>query len=339
VFGATDLPTFIAAAEAALHQVAANNFPERAVALAKQIAKNKPELVGLQEVFNFTFDPDGPGPFPPQNGPAPFVDHLTVTLSALEARGEMYVPIALVQNVNISLPGIMVPGLGLVTVGVTDRDVILARSDIAASVAPAAIPCAKPSADGCNYIAAVSAITPGGFINIERGFVGVDATIAGKDYRFVTTHLEVKYPDPTNLLSPTIQAAQAQELIRTLALTTPPDRSLILVGDINSSPEDEVITDPVSIVPPYLQLVWAGYVDAWPMKRGKKKRGYTCCQLEDLSNKKSMLNERIDVIFSAEVPEKVKKAKVLGVKGKDRTKPGRLWPSDHGTVTVELRFN
>jgi hypothetical protein len=100
-----------------------------------------------------------------------------------------------------------------------------------------------------------------------------------------------------------------------------------------------VITNPVSIVPPYLQLVWAGYVDAWPMKRGKKKRGYTCCQLQDLSNKKSMLKERIDVIFSAEVPEKVKKEKVLGVKRKDRTKPGRLWPSDHGTVTVELRFN
>ena len=37
-------------------------------------------------------------------------------------------------------------------------------------------------------------------IAFKRGFVGVEASLAGNRYRFVNTHLEVETPDPANPL-------------------------------------------------------------------------------------------------------------------------------------------
>ena len=59
-----------------------------------------------------------------------------------------------------------------------------------------------PSGDGCNYtvIAKVpSPLSPPDppaepqTIDIMRGFVGIEATVRGKTYRFVTTHLEQRF--------------------------------------------------------------------------------------------------------------------------------------------------
>jgi len=75
--------------------------------------------------------------------------------------------------------------------------------------------------------------------------------------------------------------------------------------------------------PPYMQLEGAGYLDAWTLPPGKKE-SFTCCQDDDLLNKKSALYERIDVIFSSELPDKVK-AKVVGNKKKDKKRDLYLW--------------
>jgi endonuclease/exonuclease/phosphatase family metal-dependent hydrolase len=316
-----------AAALAILAQVTANNFPERALELAKQIAAQRPHLVALQEVLNFKLNG--------QNGLPPFRDHLADTMAALTALGEQYLVAASVQNANLAIPlditGDLLPD---VSVEVTDRDVILVRADIAASTAavPFSLVCAEPSADsgpGCNFVARTSDLVP-------RGFVAVDATIDGKDYRFVNTHLEIKYPIPGNPLSSVIQSAQAFELIQLLAATTPSNKSLIIAGDMNSSQEDQVIPAPTPIVPPYIQFVAAGLTDAWTLRPGNVP-GYTCCQQPDLLNHHSNLAERIDLIFSAEIPNKTK-ARVLGDTVADKTRPSRLWPSDHGAVVAEFRF-
>jgi len=63
----------------ALAEITATNFPERAQALAKEIADKQPHLVGLQEVFNFTKDLG--------NGAVPFRDYLADLMSALAAEG------------------------------------------------------------------------------------------------------------------------------------------------------------------------------------------------------------------------------------------------------------
>jgi hypothetical protein len=44
---------FVAAVTAALQQAAANDFPSRAKRLATEVALTKPDLIGLQEVYDF----------------------------------------------------------------------------------------------------------------------------------------------------------------------------------------------------------------------------------------------------------------------------------------------
>jgi exonuclease III len=122
---------------------------------------------------------------------------------------------------------------------------------------------------------------------------------------------------------------------------------LVVVGDINSSPDDELIIVPQPtppgfppvIVPPYTQLVESGYTDAWTLRPGDLP-GYTCCQEDDLSNRGSEHGERIDTIFSLDSPSQVKKARVLGSRVADKTPPPGigLWPSDHGVVAAELSY-
>lgn len=210
-------------------------------------------------------------------------------------------------------------------------------------------PCLE-SEDGCNYQTAppVALTTPDGLLELDfrRGFVAVDATVRDKDYRFVTTHLDVLEPAPGNPLSRFFQAAQAAELIGTLELTTPPGLLLIVVGDMNSSPEHEPVPGPLplpepfdqGIFPPYMQFVDAGYTDIWTLRPGAVP-GFTCCQDADLSNKRSKLSERVDMIFPLERPASVKQARVVGAHASDKTLPPgpRLWPSDHGGVVAGLR--
>jgi hypothetical protein len=60
--------------------------------------------------------------------------------------------------------------------------------------------------------------------------------------------------------------------------------------------------------------------------------------VEDLSNHKSALYERVDMLFSHDPPAKVKQARVVGATVSDKTPPPGLglWPSDHGAVIAEV---
>jgi endonuclease/exonuclease/phosphatase family metal-dependent hydrolase len=350
-----------------LEQIAATDFPARAERQARVVAQQKPHLVGLQEVWDLRcadLNPsDGEGCENPRIADT-FVDYLDETLAALAARGAHYVDAAVVKNLDLSsipippiLPGVPVlpPGLPFTIDGTLaflvaiDRDVILARKDVSAT--PVDFGCAKRSEDGCNYQVVLRVPLsipplPPIEVSFERGFVGVDATVGSKHYRFVNTHPEIREP-----VSRDIQCAQAAELIATLeAATTTPGVFSILVGDLNSSPDDVPVAvnpqlnlpepcSPAEVVPPYQQLVSAGYTDVWTLRRPPDP-GFTCCQAPDLLNRRSTLDERIDFIFSAEAPAKVRQTRVVGDRVSDKTPPPppRLWPSDHAGVVAALRF-
>jgi endonuclease/exonuclease/phosphatase family metal-dependent hydrolase len=339
LFAAPDATTFNAALVAALEQVAANNFAARAESLAANIGERNPDLIGLQEVWFFACFDDPT--LPPEEGcsnpkiSGAFGDHLVATLSALNNQGTTYAPAASVTNLNLAGLPFLIDGYPATLVAM-DRDVILARSGLIA--APVDFGCApdQVSNTGCNYTTVIEAPTPFGAVPVERGFVGVDVTLDGQDYRFVNTHLEVFQPDPFNPESRGIQALQAQELLETLYATTPWTSSLVLVGDFNSSPEHEPLGP---IIPPYLQFVGSGFNDVWTLREDPNS-GFTCCQDADLLNKQTTLNERIDMIFSLDTPFQVKKAHVLGGKGGDKTPPPGLglWPSDHGSVVTEINY-
>jgi endonuclease/exonuclease/phosphatase family metal-dependent hydrolase len=327
ILTATTETDFFVSAAAVLGQIAATNFPERAEALAAEIAEKQPHLVGLQEVVNLTLDGT--------HGLPPFRDYLADLLDALAAQGANYVVAAIVENLTLVLT---IPGIG--TVGVTDRDVILARSDVSFSVPLNESACPQRfSVSGCNYLAFVSGTAPVvGTVDLKRGFVIVDALVDGSPFRVANTHLEGRDPVPTNPLSQIFQDAQASELILALAaVPNPLGGPVFVVGDINSSPDDPVITiGPLTIVPPYRQFLAAGYTDAWTLRPGKPP-GFTCCQLGDLSNRESVLSERIDIVFSDAIPVRVK-ANVVGNDESDKTTPSGLWPSDHAGVVARLEF-
>jgi hypothetical protein len=316
-----DPVAFNSAVVTALKQVAANKTVERIDAQAELIKKRQPHFVGLQEVDVFSCaDPLQTGACSDPSIAAAFNNFLDSSLAALNGA---YEAAAIVENFKVEdipfvLPGNTQPAL----LTVIDRDVILARSDIKTNTVN--FGCTGfVSGDGCNYRVALSA----GPFTVLRGYVGVDAAVGDYDFRVINTHLEVK----DSPIPPFFQDAQALELLTVLA-ATPSNRTLIVLGDINSSPDDPVSS-------PYGQFTTLGYTDAWTLRPGNAT-GASCCQLADLSNKKSTLNQRIDMVFTGELPAKVKQARVLGDKVSSKTSPRGLglWPSDHGAVAMELQF-
>jgi len=322
-----------------------NNFPERVQALADSILEKQPHLVALQEVFAFNcVDPFGTGYCGLFTNA--FNDHLALTMAAL---GDQYEIAAEVQNLSLAPPDLPAPGIPVyldnsgipIIVQVIDRDVILARADVDAT--PVEFNCLKPSKDGCNYVS-VAPVTLGTLsFNVERGFVGVDATIGGADYRFINTHLEVKLlggnPDAAIL-----QPFQATELWLAIMGVYDSTKRLLVAGDFNSSPVD---VSPISGVPTaYQQLTGGitlfgpsppfGLTDIWNLRPGNPD-GFTCCELGDLSNAPSMHYERVDLVFAFPAPQGKVKANVLDAEISDKTLSG-LWPSDHASVSVELNY-
>ncbi|MGZ8955509.1 MAG: hypothetical protein ACXW0Q_12615 [Methylovulum sp.] len=216
------------------------------------------------------------------------------------------------SNVNIiGLPGIPfnINGVDALLVAI-DQDVILARDSIKARpvVFPESV-CPKPSVDGCNY-----------------------QTVAGKHYRIFDTHLEVKGEDVGDPLFTYYQAAQTAELIQTIDLTLPFNRSVLVLGDMNSSPVQ--VAPAPEILTQYSQFL-SLYYDIWELKPGNRP-GYTCCQPEDLLNQQTALFERIDMIFSLDEPEKVSNVRVISTK--TLPYPSGLWFSDHAAVAAEIWF-
>jgi len=296
-----------------------SDFPERAAALAELIRWQRPDLIAVQEaVLIARLTPTVPPQFQ-------VLDYLGELLAALAARGLKYQVVAAVNNTDITLPAFnpFAPG-GLDFVRLIDRDAILALPAVQVS---------RP--DARNYAAFLEIPTPGGPLRLLRGFTAVDARVRGESYRLVNTHLEVKGEQ----IHPSIafvQAAQAHELILRLSGERLP---ILLVGDFNSSPVDPVIPP---LIPPYVQLRAAGYVDVWERRIGPADPGFTCCQEETLMNPESILDQRIDLVFARNrfpffpVIGPVF-AEVIGEEPEDKT-PSGLWASDHAGVFGRLRI-
>ena len=259
IIGAEDDAAANAAMIAALTTLSNNNYPERVQALAESILDKQPHLVALQEVYAFDcFDPLDPmGTGRCALFPNAFNDHLTATMNEL---GDNYYVAAVVQNITLAPPILLpFPGIPLILdpaqppvfISVVDRDVILARVDVPTSVV--GFDClGKPSVDGCNYHAVAPAKVGPFEFYIERGFVGVDATVGNNAYRFVNTHLEIKQLGDS-IPSLFLQPAQASELWGALLNSGSfnPARPLIVAGDFNSSPVD---VSPLGLVTAYVPV-------------------------------------------------------------------------------------
>lgn len=327
--------------------IQATDFRQRAAVIAELIAQNRPHLIGLQEVSlvrtqcpdDIVFPPHNPGP----NATDEFADYLQILLGALSDRGLDYHVAATVDNADIEVPvanfGLLDCDAPLFDARLTDRDVTLRRSDVEVSVPLTG-----------NYQANLPVPTAAGTVVFTRGYNIVDASVHGRKYRFVNTHLEVSGNPVANFF----QYAQATELVKTLNALPAfyGDELIVVAGDFNSAPVDGPTAlcvlppafDKVGDCPtPYALLSDAGLIDTWTLRNARFDEGYTCCQGDLLTNADSQLDERIDHVWvrppvlTGEYLNFIRAVHtdVLGDQAKELSIDG-LWPSDHGGVVADM---
>jgi endonuclease/exonuclease/phosphatase family metal-dependent hydrolase/uncharacterized protein YceK len=286
------------------NSVMASDFPGRAAAIAKSIKTYQPHLVGLQEISLIRQQSPGDriagGTVPAEDV---VIDFLEILMNALQVEGLSYQVAGKVENMDIEMP--MFTDTGIDDVRLTDFDVILSRSDVAIS-----------RSIGANYANMLTIGMLG--LEVQRGYVAVDATVSGTTYRIVNTHLEAES------IGEESRVAQMLELVDILREETLP---IILLGDFNTPAPDGTA---------YQILLSAGYVDLWQMNSAGT--GNTCCQAPNILNEVSGHSVRIDQIFvrNLELPASVM-THTVGDEPSNRLASG-LWPSDHAGVVAHLVF-
>ncbi|MGB5622783.1 MAG: hypothetical protein WBN65_09855 [Gammaproteobacteria bacterium] len=340
-FSAETPEEFAELAQLVIGQILATDYRERAVSLAGEMLAADSHLIGLQEVYVLRVCAVAEPGFCLLDD-----DYLEILLDELNADGERYRAVAQVTNIDIPGLPLFIEGFGLVTVSITDRDVILAREDVETS-----------NPVGANFCAGVpvpedSLLFPL-LPQILRGYTMVDARVKGRDYRFVNTHLEISEQPVFS----TFQSLQAFELVGPPDADCPgagplffDDHTIVLVGDFNSDPGAGPLVPclfadgtPGNLCPtPYAIMSQIGYIDAWNLRRGPFEDGLTCCQDGLLRNEESELSERVDQIWVRQAPDhyggpviRGARATVLGDEPADKT-PNGLWPSDHAGVAARM---
>jgi endonuclease/exonuclease/phosphatase family metal-dependent hydrolase len=310
VTGATSFPALVAAAAQVYGEIAASKPAERAAAVARDIARNNVDLVGLQEAGLIR---KGPLQLPPN--PATFLpattvvsDQLQLILDELDRLGERYKVVAIVPGFDAQLPTTLGHDARLTT-----RIAIIARAG-----RPSDLKLSNVQVQGYLNNSALS--TVGGPLPDTRGWASVDVETGGRKFRFATTHL-----DTTN---PAIQIKQAHDMIGGAGATNLP---LVFVGDFNAVANSGL--DPS--FPTYQKFINAGFAEAWPARRAPDP-GFTCCQASNLLNPASQLSRRVDLVLTKGNIQVVD-IKRVGENPGDRTASG-LWPSDHAGVIATLKI-
>ena len=285
-------------------EIVASDFPTRAEAIADEIARVRPALVGLQEVSTYTLNS------------AVAIDFLELLLGALSDRGLDYTEVSENVNLALELPALTEAG-GRYRVGYQDADVVLALDD--PDVETGAV-------DEVTFQTLLPFTIAGTSQTLGRGYQTVEATVDGFSFTFVNTHLEVAEFAP-------VRDAQAAQLDAALAMIEGP---VVLVGDLNGAPDESeqggpLATDPYAVLTESLTDVY---------DRPNLQAQPTCCQAADLRNEASALDKRIDYVLYQGF-DRVKKAETVLDEPGDRVESGGdlLWPSDHAGVAALLVYN
>jgi endonuclease/exonuclease/phosphatase family metal-dependent hydrolase len=283
-------------------QVQSNDIPARAEAMSREIASDKPDLIGLQEAMVFQTDtpPDGPA----THAETTVYDFVQLLVDELAQRGLEYEAVSVFNGTDAELPSGFPPTQD---VRLRDRVVVLVRRD---GHGRHELEVSNPRSG--RYAAALTVPTVAGLVTQPRGWASVDVTVQGQSLRFVTTHLDA--------FSSQIRTAQATELAAIGGASPLP---VVLVGDFNSGPGTDTGA--------YNVLAASGFADAWT-----EPDGLTCCHTVDLHNPDPTLTKRVDLVLTKGTFE-TKRIEIVGERPNDRTHEG-LWPSDHAGLVAKLRL-
>jgi endonuclease/exonuclease/phosphatase family metal-dependent hydrolase len=250
-------------------EILAGRMDERAVGIADEIQANLPDLIGLQEISVLS---TGAYQAAPTNVVA---SNLNALLIALQIRGLNYAIVAVQKNAQVVVPALD-PKQGLIDVGFTDYDVVLARADLPVSDFK------LENTQQDHFTTIVNFPVAGQSIPFLRGWIAVDAKIRGKNYRFVTTHLET--------FSNEAQWAQTEELLSGPLST---DLPVVLAADLNSDADAPSFDNG----PAYGVLIAAGFQDAWTTLH-PGDLGYTWPLFVEDSGIGPHNSQRIDLILT-----------------------------------------
>lgn len=181
----------------------ATNFPARARALAKAIASEKPDLIGLKEAELWEL-------IIPAFGTVTY-DFAEILLKELKERGLNYEVAAQNRNFTAQLPDSEGNFVRLL-----DRDVILIRKEKDLKVI---------RRQEANFHTNLIVPVGGQPFTVLRGWSSVDVKVCGQVFRVINTHLE-----------PAVEAirnAQANEILQGPANTSLP---VVIMGDLNAIP-------------------------------------------------------------------------------------------------------
>jgi endonuclease/exonuclease/phosphatase family metal-dependent hydrolase len=284
----------------------------RSDALARRIVERGPDIVALQEVSLLRRQHPGDAI---AGGMVPATtierDYLAILLDALERHGGRYRIAAEVEDSDVEVP--LFTGSGFDDVRITDRDVILVRSDLP----PGQLRVLNSNAG--NFAAAIPLpLGP----SVRRGWCSIDVQVRGRAFRFMNTHLEDVLPPGL----PDFQGLQALELLARASDTPLP---VLLAGDFNADGNG------VYGRSTYELLLHSGFVDVWPAVRPLDP-GLTWGHDELLANPSTPFSLRLDMLFyrggSFEPLAAETIDPVLG-----STPP--LWISDHAALFFRLAIH
>lgn len=291
----SELPDLAAASYAA---VLATDFTQRVEVIAEAMARHAPHVLALQEAALWCMRTpsslsDGGGW---RAATEPKWNFTAMLINALWQRGARYREAGRMVSVNAQAP-IRVDGT-LSDLRMIDHTTMLVREDDDFRVVDV-------SAE--RFSTHLTMPIANDLVKRYRGYVAIDALLAGEPVRIVDTQLEP--------LGDSLQVAQGEEL---LAGPAAHDGRIIVAGDFNS-PADGLGT------PTYSRLRAAGYGDIWAsVGHGE---GFTCCQDTALDNAQSALSDRRDFLFFRGGLKPLSAEMVLD-NGDARTSSG-IWASDH----------
>jgi endonuclease/exonuclease/phosphatase family metal-dependent hydrolase len=314
---ATTLDQLMEADAAIFTAVHATDFPARAKVLAREIKDADADLLGLQELALWRQGPVGVIDGPVTASTEVVYDFLASLQSELAAIGAPYSVVRIRQGADIEVPA----GAPY------NRDIRLTlRSAILAKASLPADELKIQSTSAATFTTNLTLNTVAGPVKFGSGWESANVTLHRHTFRFVNTHLEP--------FSNFYRTAQSRELLAGPLNTTGP---VVLVGDLNSAPDDPIFTElgsPFNATNPYDQLTGAGFADAWVQANGEAA-GSTCCNAADLLNPAPTLTRRIDHVLTKANAGPATRDTVVGTDADNKT-PSGLWPSDHAGVVATL---
>jgi endonuclease/exonuclease/phosphatase family metal-dependent hydrolase len=207
LFGAGSTDELGSIAARVQDQLTATDFVDRAEALARVLAREHPDVVGLQEVTRWSSAPLSD----PEQAEV-VVDFLPVLLDALDAAGCAYDAHAVDRNFEGGLP------VADRWLGVSGANVLLVRRGGALTVTAERAASYRRTAEIATPLDGVS-------FPIRRGYGLLEGTVAGRPVLVLNTHLEAYDAE--------VRDAQREEMLAAVAAG---DRPVVVLGDFNAAP-------------------------------------------------------------------------------------------------------